>query len=252
VIEKKLENRMRAAVDGEPPLGFEPRDVVRRAARLHRQRRATIAAAGGAGAVLVVATSIAFAAAAGGPGNPAGATGDASNTVTGSPSPVCQSPDDGKPGAGFPGSDEIVSRLRQEVPAAVDEHLAVGTKPVDDLGAQDCPPTIVAGYTTDAVIPWLTITMVHARPTLDDGHDPVAFDTKLRLVRERPGEDGARIRIYRVVPDVNGPSPRPLSVVRLGADGMVTAVAEANGSRFSEEQLIALASDARLRFPLPR
>jgi hypothetical protein len=123
---------------------------------------------------------------------------------------------------------------------------------VNKFGAHDCPPTIVAGYATDTVIPWLTITMVPARPTLDDGHDPVGFDTKLNLVRERPAEDGARIRVYRMVPDVNGPTPRPLSVVRFGADGMVTAVAESNGSRFSEEQLIALASDTRLAFPLPR
>jgi hypothetical protein len=252
VIEKQLENRMRAAVDGEPPLGFEPREIVARAARSRRQRRATIAAAGGAGAVLVVAASIAFATAAGGPGNSAGATGDASDTTTGSPRPVCQSPDDGEPGAEFPGSDKIVSRLRQEVPAAVHEHLEVGTKPVNHLGAHDCPPTIVAEYTTDTVIPWLRITMVHARPALDDGHDQSAQDTKLHLVRERPGEDGARIRIYQMVPDVNGTAPRPLSVVRLGADGMVTEVTESNGSRFSEQQLVALVSDARLTFPVHR
>jgi hypothetical protein len=255
VIEKQLENRMRAAVDGEPPLGFDPREVVRRAARLHRQRRATIAAAGGAGAVLVVATSIAFATAAGGPRPSAGATGDASSTMTGSATgrPVCQSPDEGEPGADFPGSDKIVSRLEQEVPAAVHEHLGVGTKPVNSIGAYDCPPTVVARYSTHTVIPWLTIAMVHARTTFDDGHDPSALDTKQRLVRERPGEDGARIRIYQIAPDVNEPgAPRPLSAVRLGADGMVTAVAESNGSRFSEQQLVALASDARLRFPLSR
>ena len=253
MIEKQLENRMRAAVDDEPPLGFDPREVVHRAARVRRQRRATTAAAGGAGAALVIATSIALATAGGGPRTSAGATTDANTgSVTGSPNPVCQSPDDGEPGADFPGSAKIVSRLEREIPAAVHEHLKAGTKPVNSLGAHDCPPTIGAEYAIHTVIPWLTIVMVHARPTLDDGHDLIASDTKMRLVRERPGEDGARIRIYQTVPDVNGPAPRTLSVVRLGADGMVTAVTESNGSRFSERQLVALAGDARLTFPLPR
>jgi hypothetical protein len=103
----------------------------------------------------------------------------------------------------------------------------------------------------------------HGRPVAQ-GHDgprppharrrerPGTWDTKLRLVHEHPGEDGARIRTHQMVPDVNGPSPRPLSVVRLGADGMVTEVAEFNGTRFCEQQLVALAGDARLRFPLHR
>jgi hypothetical protein len=123
---------------------------------------------------------------------------------------------------------------------------------VNQLGARDCPPTVVVEYTTHTVVPWLRVTMVRARPTLDGANDPGTWDTKLRLVHERSGEDGARIRTHQMVPDVNGPSPRPLSVVRLGADGMVTEVAEFNGTRFCEQQLVALAGDARLRFPLHR
>jgi hypothetical protein len=57
VIEEQLADRFRAAVADEPPMGFDPDDLVDRAARTHRRRSAVLAAS--AAAALVVLATVA-------------------------------------------------------------------------------------------------------------------------------------------------------------------------------------------------
>ena len=86
--ETQLEDRMHEALLDEPPLGFDPDEVVDRAVRLQRRRRLTLATAGAAAGVLVLAAAAVV------------ATGARSHEdqVGTQPGSVCQGPPPGATG----------------------------------------------------------------------------------------------------------------------------------------------------------
>lgn len=243
MIEKQLEQSMHAALAGEPPLGFDPDDLVDRAARRHRQRRAFAAVAVMAGVVgLATATLLV-------------ARSDGAPTAT-TPDAVCETAPPGAhaPPEGFPGSAAIVARLRAAEPGLLAEHVPGTTfDPPEgvDLDAFDCPPFIaVSRYVSGGTGESLAIQLTHRRDGLDLAGDPYTDDLFHRLVSDKPAADGARIRVYRE----KSPLQPMLAVVRFGPDGMITeaSVIAADARTITEGQLTALATDPELRFPLPR
>lgn len=250
MIEKQLEERMHAALAGEPPLGFDPDELVDRAARRGRQRRATLAAAGAAATVLVLAVVGVVTTGDRGTERPDIGAPTATATPSTAPQPVCQRVNSGTvPPAGFRGSAEILARLELDVPDLIATHLdGRSVVPVDDMVAYDCPPTIGAGYSIAGSANTLALSLVHARATLDLGHDPYTDHVRFRLLRDQPQQDGARIRVYEEFVGESGARV----VIRFGPDGMITEVSTARPAEVAEAGLVALVSDPALRFPLPR
>jgi hypothetical protein len=244
VIEKQLEDSMHAALAGEPPLGFDPDEVVDRAARRQRQRRSAFVTAGAAAAVLAIAVAAVV------------ATSDHDRTprigtppTATTPPGVCQGVPAGhlQP-SGFRGSVQIVDRLERNAPGVISEHLGRSVEPADQMAAYDCPPTIGAGYSIAGHPETFGLALIHARPGLDGANDVYANAPEFTLRDERTQEDGARIRIY----EAESPLKGPLIVARLGADGMITEASVSRSGVVDEQDLVELVSDPELRFPLPR
>jgi hypothetical protein len=247
MIEKQLEDRMRTALTDEPPLGFDPDEVVDRAGRLRRQRRATF---GAAAAVLVLAVG---AVVVGGRGERGSGPASPDRTIAGK---VCTDPPEGpRPRVNFPGSAEIAARLNAEMPGLLTEHVPdVPFEPEagGSMAAYDCPPNVGRSYAVSGGTgEFLTLYLIHRRDRLDLTGDRYADDPFHELVSDEPAAGGARIRVYR-----NSELSQQSSsvVLRFGADGMITeaSVLAAAERTVSEAQLTELASDPALHFDLPR
>src|SRR5262245_34221227 len=209
MIEEQLGDRMRAVLADEPPLGFDPDELVDRAGRSRRQRRTTVAAAG---AVLVVAVSAVVATSGG---------GDRGSRVgTSSTAPAaCRDVEPGRvPPLNFPGSAAIVARLDAAVPGLVARHLPGVTVQPSETGmiAYDCPRNVGTLYPVAGANQTLVIDLIHAGDELDLAHDKYAGDAEYHLVAEDTAADGARFRTY------GNSAGTVLIVVRFGLDGMIT------------------------------
>src|SRR5690349_7993634 len=118
--EQQLAHRFRSAVEAEPPLGFDPDDVIDRAVLRQRHGRRMLASAGAAGVLLVtsvITTTVLSNQRTVDAGTAVDTVLTASQKPTGTPSKW----------PGFPGSDQIVQRLQRIVPMVVAEH-APGVK----------------------------------------------------------------------------------------------------------------------------
>lgn len=250
MIEKVLEDRMRAALAGEPPLGFDPDEVVDRAVR-HTRRRTAILTLGATAAVVVLAVGAAVVTGAGGDD---GRVADTPTATVGGK--VCQGTPAGAiaPPGGFPGSDAIVDRLRDAEPGLLVEHVP-GTSfdpPMgEDVTAFDCPPYVSMSRWVSGGGEQFGLDLIHRRARLDLAGDPFADDVFSRLVAETPAAGGARIRVYR---NSTNRDQDKLAVVRFGSDGMITAASliGADGLTITQAELTALVNDPELRFELPR
>jgi hypothetical protein len=251
VIEKQLEESMHAALAGEPPLGFDPDEVIDRAGRRQRQRRSAVATVSAAVTVLAVAVTTVLVTSSRGEGPNIGTpTAPATTTSTTRPATVCQSVKPGTvPPSGFPGSADVLDRFDQDLPDAVVEHLGITVVPADDIVAYDCPPTVGVGYAATGSSKALALSFIHARPKLDLAHDPYVGDKRFALLQDKPQAGGARLRVYAQYATWRD---SPVIVLWFGADGMVTEVSAPRQDYFARADLIALASDPRLAFPLPR
>jgi hypothetical protein len=248
VIEKQLTDHMNAVLADEPPLGFDPDELVGRAVR---QRRRTIATVGTSGAVLVIA--VATAVATGSTDARRSPVGTPSSTSSSTPSTVlwpesvCVTEGSGStPPLNFPGSLEIIARLDASAPAVIAAHLPGVTVQPSETGmiAYDCPPNVGTVYPVNGVDQSVMLYLIHARHQLDLAHDRYADNAAYQLVEETTAADGALIRTYR---DETG---TVLVVVRFGQDGMITeaSVSGAGTLVANSAQLRALASDPELRF----
>ncbi len=247
MIEKQLEESMHSALAGEPPLGFDPDEVVDRAARRQRQRRSAFATAGVAGGVLVLAVTTVLATSSREQGTGIG-TPPTSTTTTTRGTGVCQGVAPGHiPPSGFPGSAAALARIDEAAPGVLTTHLGLAAAHADEMAVYDCPPNISGGFTV-AGTPGVVLAMTHARPELDFEHDQLTDADAFRLLRDTPQPDGGSIRVYVDAADESG----ALIVARYGADGMNTEVSVPRRGQFAEQDLVALVSDPGLRFPLPR
>lgn len=230
MIEERLADRMRAVLADEPPLGFDPDEVVDRAVRLRRGRRSTVAAAA---AVLAIAVAAAVVTTRSEKGEVA--------VPPPRPDAPCQGVEPGRvPPLDFPGSAPIVARLNGSVPAVITTHLpGVSVQPSETgMIAYDCPPNVGTIYRVTGTEHSVMVYLIHARATLDLAHDRHAGDPTYQLTGDTTAADGARIRTYR--------SPGDLVAIRFGQDGMVTEVSGQGVATI--DQLTALASDPELRF----
>lgn len=250
MIEKHLADRMRSALTDEPPLGFDPDELVDRA---RRRRRSSFAAAGAAAVVLAIAVTAAVTTRAGGSGNEVGA--QVSTTPT-APDAACASVGPGeRPPLNFPGSDPIVARLDEAAPSVIAAHLpGVSVQPSETgMIAYDCPPNVGTLYRVNGADQTVMLYLLHARGGLDLASDRYADNETYRLVSEESAPDGARIRIYEYRAEdakTGGGTGTGLLVVRFGLDGMVTeAGLSGTGTLVAgRAELVALASDPALRF----
>jgi hypothetical protein len=251
VIEKQLADRMQSALTDEPPLGFDPDELVDRA---RHRRRSTFATAGASGVVLAIAVTAVVMTGTGGPGGGAGAQVLTTSTTSANASTgqgaVCTSvPPGGVPPLNFPGSAQIVTRLDEAAPKVIAAHLPGVTVQPSETGmlAYDCPPNLGTYYQVNGTDQRVMIYLIHARGELDLANDRYADDENYQLVGEDSAPDGARIRTY----EYNGTEYDPtLVAVRFGQDGMITeAYLSGTGQPVANRaELVALASDPELRF----
>ncbi|HEU5474054.1 MAG TPA: hypothetical protein VFV67_25700 [Actinophytocola sp.] len=180
MIEERIVDRFRTAVADEPPLGFDPDDVVSEAARRYGRRRAVAGSAMATGGVAVAVTAVL---ATGGTGqggyvgpaqppngsctpSPAPATDTTGGTVCGGgglapasgltvrtrrptvPTTTVVPPGSEKPSVpqpptqgSFPGSDAALAHLRQMIPQVLAERVPGLTFTVPDGGDLMVHPT---------------------------------------------------------------------------------------------------------------
>jgi hypothetical protein len=240
MIEEQLADRMRAVLADEPPLGFDPDEVVDRAGR---RRRSTFAVIGVTGAVLAVAVTAVVATSSGGGGPSVGTT----PPTTTPRDAACQGVDPGHvPPLNFDGSAAIVARLDASAPGVIAAHLpGVSVRPSETgMVAYDCPPNVGTVYPVNGADQSVMLYLIHARGRLDLANDRYATDQAYRLTDETTAADGARIRTY----EYNDGGI--LVVVRFDLDGMITeASVSGTGTLVADSAALqALASDPELRF----
>lgn len=250
MIEKQLADQMRSALADEPPLGFDPDELVDRA---RRRRRAAFATAGASGVVLAVAVTAVVVSGGGGPVNNVGTQ---VTTTPAGPDAACPGTGPGeRPPLHFAGSDEIVARLDEAAPRVIATHLpGVSVQPSETgMIAYDCPPNVGTVYQVNGVDQRIMIYVVHARGGLDLAGDQYAEDPNYQLLSEAGEPDGTQFRTYRYDNDgakTGTGTSQGLVVVRFGPDGVITeAHLSGTGTLVADAvQLRALASDPELRF----
>jgi hypothetical protein len=248
MIEERLTERFHNAVAGEPPLGFDPDEVVTEAGRRRRRRQAvgTTALATGAvalAAAAVFATSVPSQVSAG--ANPPTSSVPSGKDVAVEPSPA----------SSFRGSDGVVANLgqvipqvlRERVPGLVFDEPDSGELMVTD-GRHGVGGAYRAGGTTHR---YVTVFVYHDRDELDLAGDPAAGGGWGSLVSDTPQQDGSHVRVYQFGDDTD----RGLAVVHLRTDGVIvqadtTAKPEPgqNGLATNQDVLTAVATDPRLTF----
>ncbi|OLF16704.1 hypothetical protein [Actinophytocola xanthii] len=232
MIEERIAERMREAVSDEPPLGFDPDELVTEAAQRGRRRRAVALTAGGV--TLVVAAVFAS----------IGTPGAGQMPVGASP-PAVES---------FLGSDTVTENLERVIPTVLADRMPglVFDEPRAGLvvlrGRRGVVGTYRLAGTPNVEV---TVHIDHGEDELDLAGDP-AIGRRDDLVSDTPQPDGSHLRVYRFA---EGASALGVTVVHLRADGVVvlvdcTATLEPgqNGLPVSQDLLTAVATDVRLRF----
>src|SRR5690242_5855400 len=123
MIEERITETFRQVVAGEPPLGFDPDDVVAEAARRTRQRRAIAATTAATGVVALAAATL-LATAGTGAQVPVGAPPAPTHTSVSVPKTKPE-PGTNLPSAppAFPGSDVAVRDLGRTIPAVLADRV---------------------------------------------------------------------------------------------------------------------------------
>jgi hypothetical protein len=213
VNENQLAERMRAAVAGEPPLGFDPDELTDRAGKRQRQRRAVFGAA--AVTLVIAATAVTVGATTQGGGHGAGSQ----SSVT--PAQNCPEP------------------MATLAPTVITRHLPGVVLDGYDV---ECSQLDVQYLEPGGRI-WLYREEHRTEPQLDFYADN---EFAYHRLREEPVV-GATVRTYEQAPNTVG--ARLLAAVWIGTDNSVVwAEVSAHGELVAtEEQLVALVSDPELR-----
>lgn len=247
MIEQQLTDRMRAAVLDEPPLGFDPDEVVGLANRRRRQRVLASASVAATVAVLVgvVATLV------------AGTPDDKGTATDPAPGPeviTCGSVDfDGSSPRAFPDARRTAEQLNTVLPRLLDEHTS-GWKfePVHDgMRRVGCTPALLGSFkpTDDDWTIAVRLSHKHDRLTpSDDRYDPSGDERESGLMAE-VYRDGSRIRVYRDS-DEYGVATTVRAGTRLDPDGFAVELTVSDGGVgvLSSEEMTALLADRDLRF----
>lgn len=279
MIEEHMAERFRMAVATEPPLGFDPDEVVTEARRRQRRRRAVAASALATGGVVLAAVAV-FAASTGAgqgqvatqptsteasaaPGPPDASGAPALPEAPPGPGPedpieenTEKSVDPPQPPPSFPGSEAAVARLRQDIPRILGERVSGLRFDVPDSGelmVTTDPRGIGGAYKAIGTKHrYVSVFVWHEKDTLDHDSGPDSAGDWGKVVSDKENADGSWTRVYGF--DGQGQT-RALTVFHFRTDGVVveagtTAKAEPGqeGLAVSEEVLTAIASDPRLRF----
>jgi hypothetical protein len=216
VNENQLAERMRAAVAGEPPLGFDPDELTDRAARSQRQRRVVF---GAAAVTLVIAATAATAVTVGAVGQGGGHGVGSQPSVT----PALNCPE--------PMATLAPTVIARHLPAVVLDGYRV------ECGQMDVQYLEPGGRI------WLYREERRTEPWLDFFADN---EFAYHRLSEQP-VPGATVRTYEEAPNTEG--ARLLAAVYIGTNNSVVwAEVSAHGPLVAtEEQLVALVSDPELR-----
>ncbi|TDV42153.1 hypothetical protein [Actinophytocola oryzae] len=257
MIEDRLAEEFRSAVTGEPPLGFDPDDVVTEAAHRRRRRLAAGATAFATGGVALAAAAVFATSGMAGSSDVRVGAGPSGSVVSTTP------PGEGKPAESmppstpptFPGSDEVVANLGQVIPAVLHDRV-----PGLEFTEPDSGPLMVvdgrrgvggAYLVSGTTHRYVTVFVYHDKDTLDLVGDPAASGGWGPLLSDTPQQDGSHLRVY----GLGGGDSQGLTVLHLRTDGVIvqadtTAKPEPgqNGLAVSQEVLTAVATDPRLTF----
>jgi hypothetical protein len=250
MIEERLTETFRQVMAGEPPLGFDPDDVVAEAAKRTRQRRAIAATTAATGVVALAAATL-FATAGTGAQVPVGAPAQVSVPQT-KPHPGTNLP---SAAPTFPGSDNVVRDLGRTIPAV----LADRVPGLHFSGPDSGTPMVVqdrwgvggAYLANGTKHRYVSVWIYHDKHALDLAGDPAAGGGWGPLVSDTTRPDGSHLRVYR---STDG-SAQGLVVVHLRIDGVIvmadtTAKPEPGqtGLATTQQALTAVATDPRLTF----
>lgn len=252
MIEDRITEQFRAAVAGEPPLGFDPDEVVIEAGRRRKRRQATVATALATGGVALAAVAV-FATS--GPARiPVGATPSGSSTVestTTTPGKDKEQPVPEEPT--FPGSDAVVANLGQVIPAVLRDRVSGLTFDDPDGGRLHVDQNLRAvggAYLAAGTTHRYVSVFVYHDPSLPG--DPAAGGNWGPLVSDTPQQDGSHVRVYSFD---DGDGSLGLTVVHVRTDGVVVMASTdaktepgQSGLAVNQDVLTAIATDARLTF----
>jgi hypothetical protein len=257
VIEQRIADRFRTAVLAEPPLGFDPDDLVDRAKRQQRHRRAIVASAAATVGIALAAVGV-FAASGGGARLDAGSPPGSVPPATESPTPPSakENVDPTTAPPSFPGSEAAVAHLGQMIPMVLAEKVPglKFTKPDSGELMVDSTRRAVGGayQATGTKHRYVSVFISHHTDTLNLAGDPAAGGGWGPLTSDTTRTDGSQLRIYTFG---DGGSAAGLLVVHLRTDGVIvmadtTAKPEPgrSGLAVSQQVLTAIATDARLTF----
>ncbi len=266
MIEQRIADRFRTAVLDEPPLGFDPDEVVDRAKRRQRHRTAV-----GASALVTIGVAlgaaVVFAASGGSQLGGVGTPGSSESVTPTTPPPTTPPPRDTRPvekedvepttpPQTFPGSDAAVAHLSRAIPAVLAEKVPnlKFTKPDSgDLMVDSARHEIGGAYlATGTKHRYVSVFVSHNKSTLDLAGDPAAAGGWGPGTSDTTLGDGSHVRVYRMA---DGGDALAMTVVHLRTDGVIviastTAKPEPGrtGLAVSQDVLTAIATDGRLTF----
>jgi hypothetical protein len=254
MIEDRLAERLKAAVAAEPPLGFDPFEVVTEAVRRRKRRQAAGATALVTGGVALAA--VAVFATSGTARVPVGTNPSGSSVVETTTPDKKNQPTDPQTQPSFPGSAEAVVQLGQVIPEVLRDQapgFAFDQPAGGALQVSVNPRAIGCAYpATGTTHRYVSVTVSHEHDQLDLVGDPAAGGNWGPLVSDTPQQDGSHIRVYDYD---DGDGTLALTVVHLRVDGVIvlastTAKPEPgqNGLAVNQDVQTAIATDPRLTF----
>lgn len=232
MIEQQISDRLRDAVADEPPLGFDPDQVVDRAGSRQRSRRAIIGTMAATSAVAVAAVAV-F------------ATGGEQVQVAG--------PNQAYPPAACLDSAQDANKVHRLVRQALAEHIP-GTR--FDPEARYVRSTSDSGAVCDVSV-WHDVVGVTPAQTVavsleyvsGHGGDPIADDPSFERVRETHNPDGSVLRSYGRKASADEQESQYAGIaVHLRPNDMVIWASTTDLRAASVEELTALVTDPRLTF----
>lgn len=244
MIEQQMSERMRDAVLDEPPLGFDPDEMVTRASRRQRHRRATT---GAAAAVVAVAVSAVL----------VGTGRDPGQVQQGGQVADCAA-------GGDAGAVPVIERgmravLADRAPTSRFDGMPparngdTGEDWPQEGGDGDCVTWLFREFLASDTQTYVTLGVLQKRTELDltglrSRPDPAgAFpNPTVGLIGDEPQSDGSHVRTY-------GPAANyRVSVVHFRADGTIVVAKVESVSdtqvTVTDAQARAIATDPRLTF----
>jgi hypothetical protein len=254
MTEHQLADRMRAAVAGEPPLGFDPDEVVDRAIRRSRRRAGATATALGTVTLAVAAVAVTSALGSG-PGEAIQTVDPASpGTATLVPPPPKNAT--GKtPSPTFPGSADAAKRLGDLGPILIAQYapgVPVGKPDSGTWQAGTNPRSLIAAYRVQGTTHrYVTLGVVHEKNKLDLDRSSYRTDGSI-LVSDTVNPDGSHLQVYRFGQSGDA---QALTVLHIRTNGVIAIASTTSkpepgrtGLVVGQQVLTALATDPRLSF----